>query len=75
MHATEVGKCLLKESVRTEMAGWVWGSTVNLLDDIKVEKVDNDHSFTVTIGDSICISGSTVPKAKTSKKKAKKQEL
>jgi hypothetical protein len=75
VHATEVGKCLLKESVRTEMKGWIWGSTINLLDDIKVEKVDNDHSFTVTIGETVCISGTmTIPDTTASSKSTAKSK-
>jgi len=66
VHATEVAKCLLKESVRTELKGWVWGTTFHLLDDIKVEKVDHAHSFTVTIGEEVCISGPPPPPAKSS---------
>jgi hypothetical protein len=56
VHATSVGKCLVAHAVRTEHKGWLWGSTLNLLDDVKVEDVDHSHFFTVNIGDAPCIS-------------------
>mmetsp|Transcript_2537 Transcript_2537/g.5196 ORF Transcript_2537/g.5196 Transcript_2537/m.5196 type:complete len:202 (-) Transcript_2537:47-652(-) len=46
----------------SEHRGWLWGSTVNLLEDVKVDDVDHSHFFTVNIGDIPCISA---PASKT----------
>mmetsp|Transcript_2538 Transcript_2538/g.5200 ORF Transcript_2538/g.5200 Transcript_2538/m.5200 type:complete len:275 (-) Transcript_2538:47-871(-) len=62
VHAAEVGRCLVALSVRSEHRGWLWGSTVNLLEDVKVDDVDHSHFFTVNIGDIPCISA---PASKT----------
>jgi hypothetical protein len=56
VHATAVARCLVAHSVATAHAGWLWGRTVHLLDDVKVGDVDSAGSFTVAVGDASCVA-------------------
>ena len=47
--ANEIAKCLVEQSRYTHEKGWLWDG-INLLEDVKVEDVDDSHYFTVIIG-------------------------
>ena len=47
--ANEIAKCLVEQSRYTHEKGWLWDG-IHLLEDVKVEDVDDSHYFTVMIG-------------------------
>ena len=55
VHATDISRCLLRDSTRLSKKGWFYGSTIFLVDDINIDDVDSGQHFTVKIADSVCI--------------------